>query len=100
MPGSTTRSVNTVRRAAVVTHGRSSVIAGALERLEAVADAAEVELVDHGEVDLAVALGGDGTMLRALHRYLATPVPVMVQLIPVGTKAFPTPVGSRRTVNV
>lgn len=77
MPGSTTRSASAVRRAAFVTHGRSSVIGGALERLEAVAAAAQVELVSDDEAELVVALGGDGTMLRALHRFLGRHVPVI-----------------------
>lgn len=79
MPGSTMRLARAVRRAALVTHGRSSVIDGALERLEAVATAAGVELVENEDrdPDLAVALGGDGTMLRALHQFLGRPVPVI-----------------------
>lgn len=68
-----------VRRAAVVTHGRPELIAGAVERLEALAARLGVELVDEGgePPDLAVVLGGDGTMLRALKRFLGTGVPVL-----------------------
>ena len=68
-----------VRRAAVVTHGRAEALGGALAQGEALAAARSVELVDEGgtDVDLAIALGGDGTMLRALHRFLGTGVPVV-----------------------
>jgi NAD+ kinase len=76
-----------VRRVAVVTHGRADAIGPALERLAAVANEAGVELLfpdeeaekhgmaksgDLAEADLAVVLGGDGTMLRALQRFLGT----------------------------
>lgn len=67
-----------VRRAAVVTHGRLEAVGQAVGRVEALAAERGVELVDgDGGADLAVALGGDGTMLRALHRFLGTPVPVI-----------------------
>jgi NAD+ kinase len=69
-----------VRRAAIVPHGRAEVIDDALERLAFAAETAGVELVpldDAEGVDLAVALGGDGTMLRALHRFLGAGVPVI-----------------------
>jgi NAD+ kinase len=80
-----------VERAAVVTHGRTRDVGPALERLRATADAAGVELLfeedegakhgvevtEGGRPDLAVVLGGDGTMLRALTRFLGTGVPVL-----------------------
>ena len=66
-------------------HARSGEVAGGLARLEAIATARGVELVlvpdepagPPPEVDLAVVLGGDGTMLRTLHRFLGTGVPVI-----------------------
>jgi len=80
-----------VERAAVVTHGRTRDVGPAVESLRRVADRAGVELLfkadeaakhdvavtDHGRPDLAVVLGGDGTMLRALTRFLGTDVPVL-----------------------
>lgn len=90
--GSTPPSVDSVRRAAVVTHGRAESVADAIPRLQRVAEAAGVELVFGVEeaarhnvpvsprpdsADIAVVLGGDGTMLRALHRFLGSGVPVI-----------------------
>jgi NAD+ kinase len=82
-----------VRRAAVITHGKPATIGPALERLEKVAREAGVELLlpdeevekhgvgepeqDLSGADVAVVLGGDGTMLRALQRFLGTDIPVI-----------------------
>ena len=81
-----------VTRAAVVTHGKTGQIGAGLARLQAVAAEHGVELVfagdeaekhgvqgieDASEADIAVVLGGDGTVLRALTRFLETGVPVI-----------------------
>jgi NAD+ kinase len=68
-----------VERVAVITHGTRDVSL-ALERLHAIAARAGVEIVaeDGPEApDLAIVLGGDGTMLRALTRFLGRDVPVL-----------------------
>jgi len=90
--GSPTPSARRVARAAVVTHGTPGQIGSGLARLQAVAQEHGVELVlspdeaeKHGlegsdaatAADLAVVLGGDGTVLRALARFLGTGVPVI-----------------------
>jgi NAD+ kinase len=90
--GSEQRSPSAVRTLAVVTHGKPETIGPAFERLRKLAAAAGIELLveeeeaqKHGvaqsaggvEANLAVVLGGDGTMLRALHRLLDTGVPVI-----------------------
>jgi NAD+ kinase len=66
-----------VERATVVTHGRPEKVAEASARVQRLAAEAGVELTDAGVVDLAIVLGGDGTMLRALKRFLGTGVPVL-----------------------
>jgi NAD+ kinase len=92
-PGSTPPRAEPVRRAAVVTHGRPETIGAALERVQRVARDHGVELLyaedevrkhgvesdedEDGRPELAVVLGGDGTMLRALERFLGTGVPVL-----------------------
>jgi NAD+ kinase len=90
--GSTKQSAE-VTQAAVITHGRPETIGAALRRLQSVAEEAGVELLFSDEeiekhgladagggldgADLAVVLGGDGTMLRGLRRFLGTGVPVL-----------------------
>jgi NAD+ kinase len=76
----------------VVTHGKPGQIGAGLARLQAVAAEHGVELLfpaeeaekhglepvlDLSVVDIAVVLGGDGTVLRALTRFLGTGVPVI-----------------------
>jgi NAD+ kinase len=69
-----------VKTAAVVTHGRDGV-GDALVRLRAVAATCGVELIedeaDDRTPDMAIVLGGDGTMLRALARFLGSGAPVL-----------------------
>jgi NAD+ kinase len=90
--GSTTRRAE-VKRVAVITHGKPETSGDALARLQALAEERGVELLladdeleKHGlgsdeggstTADLAVVLGGDGTMLRALKRFVGTAVPVI-----------------------
>jgi NAD+ kinase len=91
--GSTTQSAEAVRRAAVITHGKADTIGEGLDRLRRAAEEAGVELLfsdaevekhrlasspsDAERADVAVVLGGDGTMLRALQRSLETRTPVI-----------------------
>jgi NAD+ kinase len=67
-----------VSRIAVFTHGQPDKVSDALARAEDCARTAGVEIVPQttGEADLVIALGGDGTMLRALRATLGTNTPV------------------------
>jgi NAD+ kinase len=62
----------------VFTHGKPETIADALERAQAYARAAGVEVVGScaDDPDLVIGLGGDGTMLRALRATLGSRTPV------------------------
>jgi NAD+ kinase len=83
--GSTMPSGSSVTRAAVVLHGRPEALGSGLARLELVAVEQGVELtlvtpetaVAAGAFDVAIVLGGDGTMLRGLHHFLGTGIPVI-----------------------
>jgi NAD+ kinase len=66
-----------VKRATIITHGRPETVADARVKVEELAAAAGVELTDGDDVDLTIVLGGDGTMLRALKRFLGRNVPVL-----------------------
>ena len=65
-----------VERASVATIEREGVDE-ALARLRAVAERWGVELTDGDDADIAIVLGGDGTMLRALTRFLGTGIPAV-----------------------
>src|SRR6059058_6116079 len=82
-----------VKRAALITHGRPSLVQPAVERVRLLAERLGVELVDgEQEADIAVVLGGDGTMLRALARFLGTGVPVIG--VNYGRVGFLTAIGA------
>ena len=97
-----------VTRAAVLTHGKPEQIGSGLARLQAVAQEHGVELLfpaeeaekhgvgasdDLAGAEIAVVLGGDGTMLRALTRFLGTGVPVVG--VNFGRVGFLSSVGKR-----
>jgi NAD+ kinase len=66
-----------VARIDVMVHGKPEMIGDAEARLWRVAGECGVKAAGPSEADLAVVLGGDGTMLRALQRYLGTGVPAL-----------------------
>lgn len=70
--------LSSVRKVAVVQHTKPEVLGDAVERLYESARAAGVEIVadELAAPDLVVALGGDGTMLRALRATLGRSIPV------------------------
>lgn len=86
-----------VNAAAVVSHGRKDVHE-AVERVCAVARDAGVGLVDDPRsADIAIVIGGDGTILRTLTKLLGTGVPVIgVNFGRVGFLASISPDGLER----
>jgi NAD+ kinase len=91
--GSPQQLAEPVRRATIVPHERPERLGDAVERVRRVAVEAGVELTDDAP-ELAVVLGGDGTVLRALQRFLGTGVPVIgVNFGRVGFLCSMTPVG-------
>jgi NAD+ kinase len=80
-PGSSAPSGKAVEKAALVLHGRRDTVADAVPHVRELAEQSGVELVeDTGDgtpdADIALVLGGDGTMLRTLGRFLGTGIPV------------------------
>jgi NAD+ kinase len=80
-PGSSAQSGKAVHRAALVLHGRRDTVADAVPRVRELAEQSGVELVEDSgngvpNADIALVLGGDGTMLRTLGRFLGTGIPV------------------------
>jgi NAD+ kinase len=76
-PRSAVTDRKAISRVAVVTHGRPERIGDAVGRLRAVAERCGVAVVDDDRPELAVVLGGDGTTLRGLHRFLGTGIPCL-----------------------
>ena len=67
-----------VKRITIVTHGNGPAVAEAVSRVERLVESKGVELVENDQQpELAVTLGGDGSMLQAFHRFLGTGVPVI-----------------------
>jgi NAD+ kinase len=64
-----------VSRVSIVTHGQADV-ADAVSEVERLSRERGIELVE-SDPDLVVVLGGDGTMLRALKRFLGSGAPVI-----------------------
>ena len=70
--------MQSVSRVVLMTHGKPGTVGDAVARVEAIAAQAGVAVVgDEDSPELCVVLGGDGTMLRALRRYLGTDVAVL-----------------------
>jgi NAD+ kinase len=65
-----------VERITIFAHGRPETVSDARAKVEELAAEAGVEITDEG-AELVIVLGGDGTMLRALRRFLGTGVPVL-----------------------
>ncbi len=91
--GAATGARSPIRRVAVVTHGKPERIGDAVERLERLVADRSLELIEDPtqRADVAVVLGGDGTMLRALRASLGTGTPVFG--VNFGRVGFLTSVG-------
>jgi NAD+ kinase len=81
-----------VERIAIMTHGKPATVGNAVARVHELAAREGVAVVDDDTADLCVVLGGDGTMLRALQRYLGTDVAVLG--VNFGRVGFLTSVGA------
>ena len=67
-----------VKRVAVVAHSHEATVAEAVSKVERIVESMGIELTSENDgPDLAVTLGGDGSMLRAFHRFLGARVPVI-----------------------
>jgi NAD+ kinase len=67
-----------VERIAIMTHGKPATVGDAVARVRKVAEGDGITIVDDGDnAELCVVLGGDGTMLRALKRFLGADVAVL-----------------------
>src|SRR5207249_12267985 len=67
-----------VKRVAVVAHSHGATVAEAVSKVERIVESMGVALTGEDDgPDLAVTLGGDGSMLRAFHRFLDARVPVI-----------------------
>jgi NAD+ kinase len=72
-----TSAARPVSRIAVFTHGQPARVESALARAREIAAAAGADVVsESADAELVIALGGDGTMLRALRATLGTDTPV------------------------
>ena len=77
-PSQTAERPGRVRRVGLIVHGRPERIGDAAQRLAAVADRCGVEVDGQAtDGDLLVVLGGDGTMLRALHLVIGSHTPCL-----------------------
>jgi NAD+ kinase len=81
-----------VERIAIMTHGKPATVGDAVARVEELAAKAGIAIVEDESADLCVVLGGDGTMLRALRRYLGTDVAVIG--VNFGRVGFLTSIGA------
>lgn len=66
-----------VRSIGIVVQTRAEAVAEPRRQLEELARGLGLEVLEDGAPDLVVVLGGDGTILRALRRFLGSGVPVI-----------------------